>query len=111
MKYFVFDKDREGTCYHEFYKGKWDEKTFWKSDSLCLYDDILYDNIGFVEAIREVLPNYDPYGVTEISAKQWKEIGSFIINKDISSIALYQEADGWLKKVFQEYDCFTILGI
>ena len=58
-----------------------------------------------------MVPNYDPYGVTEISAKQWKEIGSFIINKDISSIALYQEADGWLKKVFQEYDCFTILGI
>lgn len=111
MKYFVFDRDRDGTCYHEFYKGKWDEKTFWKSDSLCLDDDILSDNIGFVEAIKEVEPNYDPYGVTEISAKQWKEIGRLVINKDNGSIALYQEADRWLKKVFREYDCFTILGI
>jgi hypothetical protein len=29
MKYFVTNKERQGTCYHEFYKGKWDEKTFW----------------------------------------------------------------------------------
>ena len=24
MKYFVINKERQGTCYHEFYKGKWD---------------------------------------------------------------------------------------
>ena len=111
MKYFVFERDREGTCYHEFYKGKWDNKTFWKTDSLCIYDDILSDNIGFVQAIRAVIPNYDSYGVTEISAEQWNEIGSLITNKYNSSIDLYQEADRWLRKVFQEYDCFTILGI
>ena len=39
MKYFVKNSERESTCYHEFYKGKWDEKTFWKEDSLLLHDD------------------------------------------------------------------------
>lgn len=33
MKYFVTDRERDGTCYHEFYKGRWDGKTFWKEDS------------------------------------------------------------------------------
>nr|WP_288625771.1 hypothetical protein [uncultured Roseburia sp.] len=28
MKYFVTDRERDGTCYHEFYKGRWDGKTF-----------------------------------------------------------------------------------
>ena len=42
MKYFVNDSERKNTNYHEFQKGKWDEKTNWKSDSICLSDDILY---------------------------------------------------------------------
>lgn len=111
MKYFVFDRDRKGTCYHEFYKGKWDEVTFWKTDSLCLDDDVLTENIGFIEAIRAVIPDYDPYGVTGITEKQWHKIGDFIIEKDDSSKALYYEANRWLKKVFAQYGCFTILGI
>lgn len=111
MRYFVFNKDRNGTCYHEFYKGKWDKKTNWKHDSLYLDDDVLSCNIGFVEAIREVIFDYDLYGVTEISVEQWDEIGKFIINKDSNSIALYQELNKWLEKVFQEHDCFTVLGI
>ena len=31
--------------------------------------------------------------------------------KDESSKELYQEADVWLKDVFEEYECFTILGL
>lgn len=111
MQYFIFDRDRKGTCYHEFYKGKWDGETHWKTDSLCLDDDILSENIGFAEAIMEVVPAYAPYGVTEISSKQWREIGRAVLKKDNRSIALYQEADQWLKTVFREYNCFTILGI
>lgn len=34
MKYFCSVNNRAGTCYHEFYRGKWDDKTFWKSDSI-----------------------------------------------------------------------------
>ncbi|MBQ6795623.1 MAG: hypothetical protein IJO83_05705 [Clostridia bacterium] len=111
MKYFVFDKERESTCYHEFYKGKWDGKTFWKSDSISLHDNILYEHQGFTDAIMEIVPNYDPYGETEISIEQWRAIGKVVKQKYCSSVALYQEADNWLKSVFEEYGCFTILGI
>jgi len=32
MKYFCYVSDRVGTCYHEFYKGKWDGKNREKND-------------------------------------------------------------------------------
>ena len=111
MKYFVSNSEREGTCYHEFYKGKWDGKTFWKEDSLSLHDDIMFENQGFVDAIIEIIPTYDPFSETEISFETWEKIGQIIREKDEKSQELYQEADNWLNDVFKEYECFTILGI
>lgn len=113
MKYFVYDEQRNGTVYHEFYKGKWDGRTFWKKDSISLGDDILYVHYGFAEAIMEVVPDYDAFGETEISYLEWKKIGKAVKNKSIEVQEIYNEADLWLnsKKVFQEYKCFTILGI
>ena len=110
MKYFVFDHQRNGTCYYEFYKGRWDGKTFWKSDSISIDDNYMFD--GFVDAIIEVVPYYDPFGETEISVDQWNRIGKIISTKDIKSQEIYYEADTWLKEqVFTEHKCFAILGI
>ena len=99
MKYFVKNSERESTCYHEFYKGKWDEKTFWKEDSLLLHDDVMFKNQGFVDAVMEVIPTYDPFGETEISPEIWKKIGQVIKEKDERAKELYDEADVWLKDV------------
>ena len=109
MKYFVFDYQRNGSCYHEFYKGKWDGCTHRKADSIMLDDDLLCN--GFVDAIIEIVPDYAPYGVTEISVDEWQKIGNVILTKDKTSQKLYSEADKWLRKVFEDYSCFTILGI
>ena len=112
LKLFITEAQRKelhSTCFHQFYKGKWDEKTFWKDDSICLDDDYL--SKGFAEAVREIVPEYNPYGVTEISVEKWRKIGETIKTKDAHSRLIYEEADYWLKTVFSEYDCFTILGI
>ena len=109
MKYFVFDYQRDGTCYHEFYKGQWDGQTFWKTDSISLEDDYLFN--GFIDAIISVVPNYDPYSATEVSVEEWNEIGKIILTKDQQSQEVYNEANKWLKNVFKTYSCFTILGI
>lgn len=111
MKYFVIDSQRESTCYHEFYKGKWNGYTFWRDDSISLHDNVLYENKGFIDAIVEVIPEYSPFGETEISFVQWAQIGKRIMQKDFVSQELYAEADEWVQNVFREYDCFTILGI
>lgn len=111
MKYFVTNYERKGTCYHEFYRGKWDGKTFWKEDSLSLHDDVLLEHAGFVNAIKEVIPTYDPYGETEISSEDWKKIGLIVQHSDEGSKELYKEADVWLDDVLEEKGCFTILGL
>ena len=54
MKYFIKDKDRKGTCYYEFYKGKWDGESFWKTDSILLHDDIVFQNEEFIDAILKL---------------------------------------------------------
>lgn len=109
MQYFVYDYEREGTHYHEFYKGKWDEETFWHPDSISIDDNILYKNHELVDAIKTVIPAYDPYGVTEISKAQWIEIGKLLT--DTHSKELYEEANGWLDTIWNEHSCFTVLGL
>ena len=66
---------------------------------------------GFVEAIVEVIPAYDPFGETEISIEEWNEIGKIVLTKDQKSQEVFNEANEWLKDVFKTYACFTILGI
>ena len=60
MKYFVTDRERDGTCYHEFYKGRWDGKTFWKEDSISLHDNIMFQAKEFIAALVVCVPKYDP---------------------------------------------------
>lgn len=111
MSFFVREQEREGTCYHEFYRGAWDENTFWKEDSLFLHDDILCENKGFWEAIVEVIPEYDPYGDTRVSFEAWKKIGEVICRKDHGGKELYEEADAWMKDACRRCGCVTILGV
>ena len=109
MKYFIPYNQKVCGCYHEFYKGKWDKCTFWKYDSIFLHDDIMTD--GFVEAIIEVIPTYNPFGETNVSILEWQEIGKKVLKKDTVSQEQYKEANNWLDSVFQTHQCFTILGI
>lgn len=112
MKYFVNDDQRKGTCYHEFYKGKWDGEIFWAPDSIALHDDILYEAVAFTEAISAVFPEYDPSGEIEIDPERWKMIGEKIFQAgDQLALELYGEADKWAQSVFLSYGCFTVLGI
>lgn len=110
MKYFVTKKDVNSSCYYEFFKGKWDEKTFWSEDSIYIDDDIVFCN-NIDTLITSVVPSYDPFGITEISRGQW----SVIVDKakdiggEVNGVIL--EADKWAVKVFAEYDIFTILGL
>ena len=111
MKFFIKNSEKTGTCYHEFYKGKWDGSTFWKEDSLLIHDDVMFEHRGFVEAIKMVVPHYDPYKETEINKDAWIKIGNVMQNADTESKEVYYEANAWIEQVFLEHDCFTILGL
>lgn len=110
MEFFCYVNDRKGTCYHEFYKGKWDNKTFWKSDSILLDDDILSE-LEIYKAFLAVIPDYDPYGITEVTQSQWKAILDYASKLDTEALTALTEAIPWVNKVFKDEEVFTILGI
>ena len=112
MKYFVHNNERESTAYHEFVKGKWDGKSFWNRDSICLHDDVLVTHVGFYEALKKMSPGYDPYAIAvEVSRDSWTKVGEAISSDDLGSLELYKEANEWVKEPLEKYGCFTILGL
>ena len=64
MKHCILEYQREGTCFHEFQKGQFDGKTYWKSNSLLLSDDKLMECLEFIEKLCNVIPEYSPYEMT-----------------------------------------------
>ena len=110
QKYFIKSKDRNGSCYYEFYKGKWDGKTFWKDDSICIDDNDFFD-CDFIDVLIKYVPNYDPFGETEITKHQWEQIKADCILSGGKTAAIVKEADKWMVDTFSKYPIFTILGL
>ena len=110
MKYFVNDNERKNTVYHEFQKGKWNEKTNWKSDSICLSDDMLY-SLGVEELFVDTIPNYNCFGESVIDRSTWNRIMNKAEKIGGQVYECISEADIWVQQTFQEYDVFTIIGI
>lgn len=110
MKYFVGVNDLKGTVYHEFQKGTFNGKTFWKDDSIYIHDDLLC-TLGLSDIFASVIPQYSYTGVTEVNQEQWKKImhKALLIGGKTKECII--EADEWVKVTFEEYDVFTILGI
>lgn len=110
MKYFCTVSNRVGTCYHEFYKGKWDGKTFWKSDSILLHDDTLIE-LEIYKALSAVISDYDPYGETKINQSQWEDILNYSSQLDTEAKIALTEAKIWVNETLENEEYFTILGI
>lgn len=110
LKYFCTEEKREGTCYHEFQKGKWDEHTFWKEDSLLISDDMLAE-LKLAGLFRNAIPGYDPYGPAEVNKEQWSMLLELAKENGGAFLEVLQEADVWVQECLAEHDVFTILGI
>lgn len=102
--------NRVGKSYHEFYKGKWDNKTFWKSDSILLHDDTL-TKLELHKAFTAVIPDYDPCRTTEVNESQWRAILDCASQLDTQAKIALREAAIWVNEVFSTEKVFTILSI
>lgn len=111
MKFFIKKDQCQDSCYYEFYKGKWDSEAAGREDSIYLHEDILYDGMEFAEAIKEVIPDYNQKGNTEVSVDEWLKIGQIVKEKDVFAREIYQDADMWVQLACVECGCVTILGV
>lgn len=110
QKYFVKSKDRHGSCYYEFYKGKWDKKTFWKDDSIYIHGDDWQD-CNFVDILIKHAPDFYPFGETEINQEQWELIKKDAMLSGEKTAKIVTQADEWMIDTFSKHKVFTILGI
>lgn len=110
MKYFTYENQRKNTCYHEWYKGHFDGVSFWKNDSLLIYEDI-HCMLGLEDVFKMFIPNYDPLGEIEVSEKQWDMIMKKSAEIGGQIYECLKEADNWVKETFREYDVFTMIGM
>ena len=109
MKYFCRDHEREGTCYHEFQRGKWDGSSHWKADSLCIHDDVMIE-IGLDALLARCIPGYDPWGPTAVLLAQWNEVCRLSKQSGGPVAEAMVEADRWVRADAGMTE-FTILGI
>lgn len=115
MRFFLTEAERKrthSTCYHEFARGKWDEAAaaYWREDSLNIHDDYMV-SLGLDELLAGVLPGYNPFGPTEVSAAQWEKLCA---NAEATGGELWQavgELIPWAAENFARYPAFTILGV
>lgn len=111
MQYFCNADERKGTCYHEFYRGKWDGSDFWNEKSVLIHDDVLRE-LELYRAFEAVIPVYDYFGKTEITQKEWMLIQQY--TRDHLSGKAQEALDeiiGWIDDTFLAENVVTILGI
>ncbi len=111
MEYFCLPEKRQGTCSHEFFRGKWDKLDYWNVTSLLLHDDMMQQT-NLYEAFDKVLSNYKFWGETEITLNDWDLVCEY--TKDClgenAQKAIF-EIKHWTDDVFAKEGLFTILGI
>lgn len=110
LNYFDTGVEIKGGCYHEFVKGKWDGKTFWRDDYLMLDDDIL-NGLNIADLFCSVIPAYDPCGPTEFTWTQWEQIQTKAAETGGETEQVIQELNAWLGAPSGTEIAFTSLGV
>ena len=109
MKYFITERERDGTWYHEWAKGKHNGETFWNGDSILLSVETMRD-IGLYDYFYDVIPNYDKYEDAVIGKEMWERIKERSKEYGTQIQECIAEAESWVRETFKEYDAFTIIG-
>lgn len=58
-----------------------------------------------------VIPQFDPFGITEVSSEQWQQVKSKAEAVGGEVLVAVMELDEWVVKCFEKEAVFTICGI
>ena len=109
MKYFITEREREGTWYHEWAKGKHSGETFWNDDSILLSVETMRD-VDIYSFFYDVIPNYDAYEDAVIDKDLWENIKERSKEYSTQIQKCIAEAESWVQETLKQYDVFTIIG-
>lgn len=107
--YFILEKERFGTAYHEFQTGN-KKGVYWDKTSILLSEDIMEDshiNVLF----ERIIPNYDYYGNSVVNRETWNLLKEESKNESEKIQEIIQEMVPWAERSIETFNCFTIKGI
>lgn len=83
--FIVSNKDRQGTCYHEFYLGRWKLgiNEHWNNNSIFIHDNN-FDVYMYI--FLKHLRKYDRYSVKVVDRKEYNEV-SHCFNKMLTLLS------------------------
>lgn len=106
LNYCCTNRQRRGSCYFEFQRGRF-QGIYWKETSI--YVDA--DDFDRLLLYRIFPPEFQYYGETFITASQWHQIclAAREIGGEVQAITA--EIDPWARDCFRAEPVFTILGV
>ena len=61
--------------------------------------------------IRQVIKDFDYYGITEVTKKQWNRLVELSKATSAKAEPILTEAASWAEECFKENEVFTIIGM
>ncbi len=117
MRFFITEDERKksgSTAFVEFQKGGYDG-TCWHIDSVCMDED-LFSDLHLRRFFSAVLPQYDYYGITQVSVSSFEQLKTAAINFSSDVCECLNELESWIKERSEETEAdsdilFTICGM
>ena len=112
MRYFVSAAAREksgSTSYYEFQKGAFRNR-FWLPDSMYLSAET-FDRSDLGRLLRAVLPQFDAFGVSRVTKRQWEALRRMAELSEEDTRAMVEELTPWAAACFSACRVFHILGL
>ena len=101
-------KASQSTSYFEFQKGHY--TTCWCENSINIRT-WLWDEYEMSGLIRQVIKDFDYYGITEVTKKQWNRLVELSKATSAKAEPILMEAASWAEECFKENEVFTIIGM
>lgn len=98
-----------GTCYFEFQYGRFRHK-HWLGRSVYMHAEV-FDALNLFELFTEAIPEFDYFGVTEVTPKQYEKLRELAKARGGEVDAVFAELDSWTKNCFLTENVFSVLGI
>ena len=117
MRYFITEDERKrsgSTAFIEFQKGRYDGSC-WHIDSVCMDED-LFGELHLRRFFSMVLPQFDYYGITQVSVTAFEKLKDAAINFSSDVCECLNELEDWVKAKDEDMKgdndiLFTICGM
>lgn len=110
LKFAEEHREEFSTNFLEFSKEPIESINPWREDSIYIYGE-MFDVLGYNQLFRNVIPNFDFYGNTLVTAEDWNVLLQKSRTMSQEVIEAFDELKKWVDECFKEQDWFVARGV